>query len=264
MTPNNPLVPWYVSGIPIFVLALFNLAICGGEETNVGSDETSKGNSMVSEESGMGRKRDEFLRILRAPSNDGFSRILRGEYSRILKRSVDQDDYFKQDGQAAEDLSRVVRAPQGAMSRIMRAPHPGSMSRILRGGGPSSFSRILRSGGPSSFSRILRSGTGFSRILRDSPGSSFSRILKRPDSFSRILRGSSEDPEEELARFERSADNDDDEEGEQNDNYDDYYEDMKRNRGFSRILRSGFSRILRSDPSFSRILRSGSSFSRIL
>lgn len=244
-----------ILGTLIFVLsALFNIAICGGEEANaVGSDEVA--HQVVGAAAGQGAyngKRDEFLRILRSPSNDeGFSRI--------LKRSVDdQEDVDENDDDAHEGVVDL---------RELRSPHPGSMSRILRGGGQASFSRILRA--PASFSRILRGSSGFSRILRGipNPPASFSRILKRgggPGSFSRILRsGSAAAAADDFLPAKRGALDEGNDSADDNQSVD--YDDIeRRNRGFSRILRSSFSRILRSDPSFSRILRADSSFSRIL
>jgi len=77
------------------------------------------------------RSPSSFTRILRGPGDlNSFSRILRGSFSRILKRD----------------------AGNSGFTRILRSPGAG-------------FSRILRS--PTSFSRILRGDMGFSRILRD-------------------------------------------------------------------------------------------------
>jgi len=107
------------------------------------------------------RSPSSFTRILRGggPGDlNSFSRILRGSFSRILKRD----------------------AGNSGFTRILRTPGAG-------------FSRILRS--PTSFSRILRGDMGFSRILRDLPEYARIRIPEeieerqnRAQGFSRILK----------------------------------------------------------------------------
>merc|ERR1712241_568150 len=103
-----------------------------------------------------------FSRILRDPA--GFSRILRDRsFSRILRSDPDiNNEQLDEEKRSPSSFSRILR---GSFSRILKRDAGNSgFTRILRSPG-AGFSRILRS--PTSFSRILRGDMGFSRILRD-------------------------------------------------------------------------------------------------
>lgn len=110
-----------------------------------------------------------FSRILRSQPPNTFSRILRGSFSRILKRDpysriFKRDPYsriFKKSGSGNPSFSRILRN-ESPYERNMRAQH---FSRILKkrsflngflgsdlGNEDNDFERYLRS---SSFSRIL-------------------------------------------------------------------------------------------------------------
>jgi len=143
-----------------------------------------------------------FSRILRDQS---FSRILRSDpdYNNELDEEKRSPSSFTRilRGGGPGDLNSFSRILRGSFSRILKRDAGNSgFTRILRSPG-AGFSRILRS--PTSFSRILRGDMGFSRILRDPhdlPESVRVRIPEeieerqnRAQGFSRILRNANEE-----------------------------------------------------------------------
>jgi hypothetical protein len=145
----------------------------------------------------------EFDRILRA--DPGFMRILRTpEDPELADKRSGQASFSRIMRSDPMTFSRILR---GSFSRILKRggrDNPAtSFSRILKRGGPNSFSRILRD--PDTFSRILKRGgpNSFSRILRDQD--TFSRILKRNGAGGNSNYNDDDDQEQDFGRFLRSA-----------------------------------------------------------
>lgn len=108
-----------------------------------------------------------FSRILRSQPPSTFSRILRGSFSRILKRDpVSFSRILKRDSGTNPSFTRILRSP-ASFSRILRSNFMSPYERNMRA---QHFSRILKRSGlsdedsDSDFGRYLRS-TSFSRIL---------------------------------------------------------------------------------------------------
>ena len=112
-----------------------------------------------------------FSRILRSHPPNTFSRILRGSFSRILKR----DPYsriFKRSGSGNPSFSRILRSAPASFSRILRSELPSPYERNMRA---QHFSRILKKRSfLNGFLGSENDDNDFDRYLRSS---SFSRIL---------------------------------------------------------------------------------------